>query len=42
MWERVALLEEHGCPVRLLRSKNPGGVLYQDDFQVVMEEWKRL
>ena len=42
MWDLVALLEEHGCPVRLLRSKNPGRVLYQDDFQVVVEEWKRL
>lgn len=42
MWDLVALLEEHGCPVRLLRSKNPGRVLYQDDFQIVVEEWTRL
>ena len=42
MWGLVALLEEHDCPVRLLRSQNRGRVLYQDDFQVVVEEWNRL
>lgn len=42
MWNLVTLLEEHGRPVRLLRSKNPGRVLYEDDFQVVVEEWKHL
>ena len=42
MWDLVHLLEEHGRAVRLLRSKNPGRVLYEDDFQVVVEEWKRL
>lgn len=41
MWD-LALLEEHGRPVRLLRSQDPGRVLYQDDFQIVVEEWKRL
>ena len=42
MWDLVALLEDHGRPVRLLRSKNPGRVLYEDDFQVVVAEWKLL
>ncbi len=42
MWDLVALLEDHGRPVRLLRSKNPGRLLYEDDFQVVVEEWKHL
>ncbi len=42
MWDLVALLEEHGHSVRLLRSKNPGRILYEDDFQVVVEEWKHL
>jgi len=42
MWEIVALLEEHGVAVRLLRSKNPGKILYEDDFQIVVWEWKRL
>ena len=42
MWDLVALLKEHGQVVRFLRSKNPGRVLYEDDFQVVVEEWKNL
>lgn len=38
----AALLEEHGRPVRMLRSRNPGKVLYEDSFQVVVVEWKTL
>jgi hypothetical protein len=42
MWEIAHLLKEHGVPVRLLRSENPGKVLYEDDYQIVVEEWKHL
>lgn len=42
MWDLVAILRESGVPVRLLRSTNPGRVVYEDDFQVVVEEWNRL
>lgn len=42
MWEIVALLKEHGIPVRMLRSKSPGKVLYEDKYQVVVEEWKMI
>jgi hypothetical protein len=42
LWEITSMLKEHGVPVRLLRSKNPGKVLYEDPFQVVVEEWKHL
>jgi hypothetical protein len=42
MWDIAALLEEHGVPMRLLRSKNPGKILYEDDFQIVVLEWKQL
>jgi hypothetical protein len=42
MWEIVAILEEHGIPVRMLRSKSPGKILYEDRHQVVALEWKRL
>ena len=42
MWDLVALVEDHGRPVRLMRSKNPGRVLYEDDYQVVVQEWKHL
>ena len=38
----AALLAQHDCPVRMLRSRNPGKVLYEDDHQVVVEEWKNL
>jgi hypothetical protein len=42
MWEIVSLLRDHGSPVRLLRSRNPGRVLYEDQFQVVVTDWNRL
>jgi hypothetical protein len=38
----AALLEHHDRRVRMLRSNNPGKVLYEDRFQVVVEEWKKL
>jgi hypothetical protein len=42
MWDVVALLEEHDITVRLLRSKNPGKILYEDNFQIVVLERKKL
>jgi hypothetical protein len=42
MWEITSLLKDHGIPVRLLRSPNPGKILYEDTYQVVVEEWKNL
>jgi hypothetical protein len=42
MWDIVALLREHGVVVRLLRSDNPGRVLYEDQVQVVVDEWNQL
>ena len=42
LWEISSMLKEHGVPVRLLRSKNPGKVLYEDPFRVVVEEWSQL
>jgi hypothetical protein len=42
MWEIASLLKDHGVPVRLLRSSNPGRILYQDSYQIVVEEWKEL
>jgi hypothetical protein len=38
----AALLEHHNRGVRMLRSHNPGKVLYEDQFQIVVEEWKKL
>lgn len=42
IWHLVGLLREHGLNVRLLRSRNPGKMLYEDDYQVVVHEWKHL
>ena len=42
MWDIVALLREHGVEVRLLRSTNPGRVVYEDRVQVLVDEWNRL
>lgn len=38
----AALLIQHDAAVRMLRSRNPGKVLYEDPFQIVVEEWKSL
>ena len=38
----VRLLESAGVPVRMLRTRRPGKVLYEDAFQVVVYEWKQL
>jgi hypothetical protein len=42
MRELAVLLESHGLLVRTLRSRNPGKVLYEDEYQVIVEEWKNL
>jgi len=42
MWNIVALLREHGVDVRVLRSANPGRVVYEDRVQVLVDEWNRL
>lgn len=42
MWEIISLLKERGVPVRMLRSRNPGKVFYEDEYQVVVEEWKQI
>jgi hypothetical protein len=42
MWGLATLLREHGLEVRLLRSMNPGRVVYEDWVQVVVDEWNRL
>jgi hypothetical protein len=42
MWEIAALLKQHGVPVRMVRSARPGKTLYEDVFQIVVEEWKEI
>lgn len=37
MWDLVAILKDHGVPVRVLRTASPGMIVYRDEFQVVAE-----
>jgi hypothetical protein len=41
MWEIVSILREHDVSVRVLKSRTPGKILYEDEYQVVVLEWKR-
>jgi hypothetical protein len=36
-WEVVAILKEHGVPVRLVTTDKPGEIVYQDRYQIVAE-----
>ena|ERR1700731_191665 len=35
MQELVALLKHHDVPVRMMKTKRPGYVVYEDEFQIV-------
>ena len=37
MWDLVALLREHGVPVRVVTTDKPGKIVYSDEYQVVAE-----
>ena len=37
MWDIVAILREHGVPVRLVQTAKPGKIVYEDPYQVVAE-----
>lgn len=37
VWDVVAILKEHGTPVRLLATDRPGRILFEDSFQIVAE-----
>jgi len=39
LWAIINLLKEHNVPVRILKSNNPGKILYKDYCQVVASEW---
>jgi hypothetical protein len=42
MWDLVAVLNDHGIPVRVLRTASPGMIVYRDEYQVVAETPKRV
>ena len=35
MQEMVAMLKHHDVPVRMIKTKRPGYVVYEDEFQIV-------
>ena len=37
IWELVAILESNDVLVHLIKTKTPGYVVYEDDFQLVAE-----
>ena len=37
IWDIVAILREHGTPVRLVTTHKPGKIVYADAYQVVAE-----
>jgi hypothetical protein len=37
IWDIVAVLEEHGTTVRLVKTNRPGKIVYSDRYQVVAE-----
>jgi hypothetical protein len=41
MWDLVAVLKDHGVPVRVLRTTHPGMIVYRDEYQVVAGTPKR-
>ena len=40
--ELLHILRTHNKPVKMLRSTHPGKILYEDEFQVVVEEFKQI
>ncbi|MCA8970413.1 MAG: hypothetical protein KDC95_11535 [Planctomycetes bacterium] len=42
MWELYGLLQRKGVEVRMIKSKHPGKIVYEDDQQVVVQEWSSL
>jgi len=37
IWDIVAILREHGVPVRLVTTEKPGKIVYSDPYQIVAE-----
>ena len=37
IWGMVAILEDHGVPVQILKAERVGYVVYEDQYQVVAE-----
>ncbi len=42
MWALTRILREHGHLVRVLKTRNPGKVLFEDDHQLVVIQWRQI
>jgi len=42
IWEMVALLEDNGVWIRMLKTAQPGYIVYEDDWQIVAEPFRHL
>jgi len=42
MWDLVHFLKENNKQVKILKSKNPGEILYEDEYQIVVREYKNI
>ncbi len=40
MRELIVVLENHGVPIRMIKSTRPGYIVYEDEFQVVSEPFR--
>ncbi|MCL1635922.1 hypothetical protein M2650_14955 [Luteimonas sp. SX5] len=40
MWSLKRLLDSHGCHVEVIRTADPGVIVYEDDWQVVAKPHK--
>jgi hypothetical protein len=40
MWVVVRLLEDNGLPVHVHRTRRPGIIVYEDDYQVAAQPWR--
>ena len=40
-WEAVSLLREQGVPIEMIKSEDPGTIIYEDDWQVAAKPRKK-
>jgi len=40
-WDLVNYLEEAGVKITMVKSKNPGAVIWEDDHQVLAKPWRK-
>ena len=41
VWEMVSFLRERGVPIEMIKSEDPGTIIYEDDWQVAAKPRKK-